>query len=58
MTEQLVIVEDQGKTTSRGLLLGLSRRQSENEKRGEDEEENAALVGVEARSSPLELLVA
>jgi hypothetical protein len=35
-----------------------SRRQSENKKRGEDEEENATLVGVEARRSPLELSVA
>jgi hypothetical protein len=58
ITKQLVIVEDQDKTTSRGLLLRPSRRQSEIEKRVEDEEENVALVGVEARSSPLELSVA
>jgi hypothetical protein len=55
--KQLVIVEDQGKTTSRGLLLRPSRRQSENEKRGEDEKGNATLVGVEARNSPVELSV-
>jgi hypothetical protein len=51
-------VKDQDKTTSRGLVLRPSRRQSENEKRGDDEEENATLVGVEATSSPLELSVA
>jgi hypothetical protein len=43
ITKQLVIVEEQGETTSRGLLLRPSRRQSENEKRGEDEEENATI---------------
>jgi hypothetical protein len=57
ITEQLVIVEDQGKTTSRGLFLRPSRRQSENKNRGEDGEENATLVGVEGRISPLELSV-
>jgi hypothetical protein len=55
--KQLVIVEDQDKTTSRGLVLKPFRQQSENEKRGDDEEENATLVGVEAPSSPLELSV-
>jgi hypothetical protein len=58
ITKQLVIAEDEDKTTSRGLLLRPSRRQSENEKRGEDEEGNATLVGVEARHSPVELSVA
>ena len=58
ITKQLVIVEYQDKTTSRGLLLRPSRRQSENEKRGEDKEGNATLVGVEARHSSVELSVA
>jgi hypothetical protein len=57
ITKQLVIVEDQDKTTSRSLLLRPSRRQSENEKRGEDEEGNGTLVGVEIRHSPVELSV-
>jgi hypothetical protein len=38
--------------------LRSSRRQSENKKCGDDEEENATLVGVETPSSPLELSVA
>jgi hypothetical protein len=45
---QLVIVKDQDKTTSRGLVLRPSRRQSENEKRGDGEKEHVTLVGVEA----------
>jgi hypothetical protein len=43
ITKQLVSVEDQGQTTSRGLLLRPSRRQSENEKRGEDEEDDTTI---------------
>jgi hypothetical protein len=43
ITNQLVDVEDQGQTTTRGLLLRPSRRQSENEKRGEDEEDDATI---------------
>jgi hypothetical protein len=40
---QLVGVEDQGQTATRGLLLRPSRRQSENEKRGVDEEDDATI---------------
>jgi hypothetical protein len=40
ITKQLVGVED---TTARGLLLRPSRRQSENEKRGEDEMNDARI---------------
>jgi hypothetical protein len=43
ITKQLTGVEDQGQTTSRGLLLRPSRRQSENEKHGEDEEDDATI---------------
>jgi hypothetical protein len=57
ITKQLLIVEDQDKTTPGGLLLRPSRRQSKNENRGEDEEGNTTLVGVEARYSPVELSV-
>jgi hypothetical protein len=55
--KQFVIEKDQDKTTSRGLVLKPSRRQSDNEKRGDDEEENATVVGVEGPSCPLELSV-
>jgi hypothetical protein len=36
-------VEDKGQTTTRGLLLRPSLRQSENEKRGVDEEDDATI---------------
>jgi hypothetical protein len=43
ITEQLVDVEDQGQTTSRGLLLRPSRRQSESEKHEEGEKDDVMI---------------